>query len=210
MEVRWGRVGGGNYVRRLYPPHVATSSDPRRLLSGGRGCAPGFSGRQTALTAESDVFSPAAPQAVPEFFSAPSEFDAGELVLRLRHRIDELENQLAENQLHREQQPAPDPTPRSKAAKRRARKKKLEQVLHAGQPGDDGKTRSTGKHKKKYPSKHARKKSTSRTSKMQRQLNATNGKVQKLRRANAALTQQLRGDGSSRGPAASSPPTASQ
>jgi hypothetical protein len=68
MEVRWGHVGGGNYVRRLYPPHVATSSDPRRLLSGGRGCAPGFSGRQTALTAESDVFSPAAPQAVPEFF----------------------------------------------------------------------------------------------------------------------------------------------
>ena len=67
--------------------------------------------------------------------------------------------------------------------------------ITSGQPGDDDKTRSTGKHKKN---------STSRTSKIQQQLNATNGKVQKLRRANAALPQQLRGDASSRGPAASS------
>lgn len=135
------------------------------------------------------AFRPTTSTVVSGLLPTTSEHNA--LINQLKRRVVELESQLASSstlpRANASPPPQPPDRPVSKAAKRRARKKRLEAARDTALPGDQGATRAKGKKKKS--SKRQRKKASGRTSKLQRKFNASNSKIQKLRRENAALRQ---------------------
>ena len=85
--------------------------------------------------------------------------------------------------------------PLSKSQKRRQRLKRYKAARK--REGDLGKRRETGKEKKGgRPSKRAKKKSNSRTQKLQKKLNSKSGKIVTMRRENVELRRQQRRTGS--------------